>query len=868
MQQAGARLGPYEIESALGAGGMGEVYRARDTRLGRVVALKVLAARLGAVPGQRERFSREARAISSVEHSNICPLYDVGTSGDVDYIVMQFVEGETLADQIARGPIPLPQALALARQIALGLEAAHERGVVHRDLKPANVQVARDGQLKLLDFGLARILDDGAAPLDESAALTAQAPTAAGRVVGTSYYMSPEQARGERVDRRTDVWAFGCVLYEMLSGRRAFDGHSLPDVMAAVVGGEPDWKRLPAATPARVRDVLRLCLRKDASQRLRDVGDARLQLDSDAGADEPAPKAAVGGRSFAARSIPWAIAAAAVAVAGFALSRSRAPREPPGPEMRFSALTNVSGVEAQPSFSPDGRSIAYVSNHGGQWDVYVGLVTGGSPVRVTNEPGLELRPRWSPDGSRIAFGRLGEKGLVDIWVTSALGGEARRIVPNARQPAWSPDGRQIAYSSGGILWLCDANGANPRAVTSAEPLLGHYQPAFSRDGRSLAFVRRRDGPYGELAVADVATGSVRNLTHDGALVLSPVWSPDGRFVYFSSSRGGTLNVWKIAVDTGEPRRITAGVDDDAEIDLSADGKRLVFSSYRANVNLAEVRIQGKTKAVLQWLTTDSARGEHAPKYSPDGRQIAYMSSRSGSEHESIWVMNEDGSQPVRIVEDDRISVLPHWTSDSRDLVYVSRAPGMATWKAELRRVRVTGGAPEVLPIQPFAAAWGDVAPDGRLLVRTSASAAEVIDPRSAERVTVPDVPSEPALSADGKSVSYVVRPEAGDERAGLWAGPLDGQRLRVLPGWVAWSAWTRSGDLLALVARPDFTSDLWRVGRDGRKSLVLQGVPLVFRHQVETNSITRFDAHPDGSRIVMEALESFEADICMIDNVP
>jgi len=265
--------------------------------------------------------------------------------------------------------------------------------------------------------------------------------TAMGMILGTAAYMSPEQAKGRVVDKRADIWAFGCVLYEMLSGRRAFDGHSLPDVMAAVVGGEPDWKRLPAATPARVRDVLRLCLRKDASQRLRDVGDARLQLDSDAGADEPAPKAAVGGRSFAARSIPWAIAAAAVAVAGFALSRARVPREPPAPEMRFSAVTNVSGVEAQPSFSPDGRSIAYVSNHGGQWDVYVGLVTGGSPVRVTNEPGLELRPRWSPDGSRIAFGRLGEKGLVDIWVTSALGGEARRppqTVGRASQVEGSP----------------------------------------------------------------------------------------------------------------------------------------------------------------------------------------------------------------------------------------------------------------------------------------------------------------------------------------------------------------------------------------------------------------------------------------------
>ena len=516
--------------------------------------------------------------------------------------------------------------------------------------------------------------------------------------------------------------------------------------------------------------------------------------------------------------------------------------------MRFSAVTNVAGVEAQPSFSPDGRSIAYVSNHGGQWDVYVGLVTGGSPVRVTNEPSLELRPRWSPDGSRIAFGRLDEKGLIDVWVAPALGGDARRIVPNARQPAWSPDGRQIAYSSGGILWLCDANGANTRAVTSAELPVGHYQPAFSRDGRSLAFVRRRDGPYSELAVADVATGSVRELTHDGALALSPVWSPDGRFVYWSSSRGGTLNVWKIAVDTGEPHRITAGVGDDAEIDLSADGKRLVFSTYRANINLAEVQIQGKTKPALQWLTTDSARGEHGPMYSPDGRQIAYMSSRSGSEHESIWVMNADGSQPVRIVEDDRVSVLPRWTPDSRDLVYVSRTPGMAGWKAELRRLRVTGGAPEVLPIQPFVRPWA-TSPRTRLLVRARPpSVAELIDPRSVRaRGACPTSRAEPALSPDGKCHSVRRRRRGGRRTRRPVVGPSTGS-VRASSGWVAWSAWTSSRGAPALAARPGPPRRL--VAGEPRRSQGPrpQGVPLAFRHQVELNAITRFDAHPDGSQ--------------------
>jgi len=864
MQPAGARLGPYEIEAALGAGGMGEVYRARDTRLGRVVALKVLAARLGAAPGQRERFAREARAISSVEHSNICPLYDVGTSGDVDYIVMQFVEGETLADRIARGPITLPQTLALARQIALGLEAAHERGIVHRDLKPANVQVAPDGQVKLLDFGLARILDDGVAPTDDSTAPTAQAQTAAGRVVGTSHYMSPEQARGERVDRRTDIWAFGCVLYEMLSGRRAFDGHSLPDVMAAVVRGEPDWKRLPSATPARVRDVLRLCLRKDASERLRDVGDARLQLESP-GSDEPLTTAAGVGPARLASLIPWAIAAAALVAAGIAMARSRGTPERPAAGMRFSAVTNFAGVEAQPSFSPDGRSIAYISNRGGQWDVYVGLVSGGSPVRVTNDGNLEQRPRWSPDGSKLAFGRVNEKGLVDIWVVPALGGNARRIITNARYPAWSPDGRQIAYASGGVLWLSDASGANPRAVTRSELPVAHFQPAFSHDGRSLAFLRRRDGPYAELAVVDVATGAVRELTHDRALAQSPAWSPDGRFVYFSSSRGGTLNIWKMSVASGEARLITAGVGEDSELDLARDGTRLVFSTYRANVNLGDARLQGPSLPALRWLTSDSARGEAYPRYSPDGRHIAYFTTQLGAERETIWVMDENGGNPTRLVDDERASVMPRWTPDSEKLVYLSRVPGIVL-EGELRRIPITGGASEFLGVAPFTPLWGDVAPDGRLLVRVSATTAEMVDPRTRERVPVPGVMGEPRWSSDGR-IAYIVRPEEGDELAGLWAG-RPGEARRVLEGWVTFCTWTRAGDLLAVAAKPDIRGDLWRLSPDGRKARVLEGIPLTSRPQNELLAVSRFDVHPDGSRIVFEAFEYFEADISMIENVP
>jgi Tol biopolymer transport system component len=785
---------------------------------------------------------------------------------------MQFVEGETLAEmldvwssQVQGGGLPLDRALGIARQIAEALEAAHDKGIVHRDLKPANIQVARDGQVKLLDFGLARILDDAAPTVGDSAALTQQAPTQAGRVIGTAPYMSPEQARGERVDRRTDIWSFGCVLYEMLSGRMAFAGDSLPDVMAAVVGGEPDWSRLPPATPARVRDVLRLCLRKETSERLRDIGDARLQLDSPA-FDAPGSAAAPSARTpVALRLIPWSLAAASLVVAGLAVTRSRATPERPDTEMRFSAVTNFAGVEAQPSFSPDGRSIAYISNRGGQWDVYVGLVSGGSPVRVTNDGNLEQRPRWSPDGSKLAFGRVNEKGLVDIWVVPALGGNARRIITNARYPAWSPDGRQVTYASGGMLWLSDASGANPRAVTRSELPVAHFQPAFSHDGRSLAFLRRRDGPYAELAVVDVATGAVRELTHDRALALSPVWSPDGRFIYFSSSRGGTLNIWKMSVASGEARLVTAGVGEDAEIDLAHDGTRLVFSTYRANVNLGDARLQGPSLPALRWLTSDSARGEAYPRYSPDGRHIAYFTTKLGAERETIWVMDEDGGNPTRLVDDERASVMPRWTPDSEKLVYLSRVPGIVL-EGELRRIPITGGAPESLGVAPSTPLWGDVAPDGRLLVRVSATSAEIVDTRTRERVPVPGVMGEPRWSYDGR-IAYVVRPEEGDGLAGLWAG-RPGDARRVLEGWVTWCAWTRAGDLLAVAAKPDIRGDLWRLSPDGHKVRVLEGIPLTSRPQNELLAVSRFDVHPDGSRIVFEAFEYFEADISMIENVP
>ncbi len=870
---SGSSIGPYQIEALAGAGAMGEVYRARDTRLNRTVALKILPAHIAAVPGLLQRFEREARAIAAVEHTNICPLYDVGADTGVNFLVMQFIEGETLADRIFRGPIPVRDAIPLAQQIAAGLEAAHAQGIVHRDLKPSNIRLTPDQQVKLVDFGLAKAMSPlSSGATDVSPTISASA-TEAGAILGTAAYMSPEQARGQIVDKRADIWAFGSVLFEMLTGRRAFPGSTVADVLAAVVGRDPDWSALPPATPRRIRDLLRRCLQKDPTRRLRDIGDARIELD-DALTEpvDPLVPAVIAPRLGFSAVMAWVIAALAVLVAAAAVIFPwRTPSRETPSAMRFSIVTNFPGVEAYPSLSPDGRSVAFVSNRDGQWDIYIGLVTGGGLVRLTNDPNAESQPRWSPDGTKLLYSRLNETGLQDIWVAPAFPGTARRLIPNAFSPGWSADGRRIVYSSANSIWICDGDGGNTRTITKPEPPpILQYQPALSRSGQSVVFIRRRTGPRSEMALADVATGTVRSLTVDDALALSPVWSPDDRYVYFSSSRGGTMNIWRMTVATAEAVQITAGQGDDVEIDLSRDGKRLVFSSNRGAMNLAEVSLLPSSLGQRKWLTRELSRSVSAPRYSPDGQRIAYFTNRIAAEREGIWVMDVGGENATQLVEDGRTNIYPRWSPDGQHLFFYSRAPGSMESSADLRRVALVGGAPQLLPISawfPFWG-WGDIGRDGRLLYRTSETAGELFDPRTNRREPVTDLLGDPQWSGDGRSFAYAVRAGApGDAvKPGLWISGLGETRRQLFEGWVVWFAWNASGDLFFIEGRPDFKGILWRISPAGQQTMVLKEVPF-FRRPIDASWVARFDVHPDGRRIVVEGLESYEADIGMIDNV-
>ena len=892
----GTRLGPYEITAQVGVGGMGEVYRATDTNLKRAVAIKVLPESVAADAERMARFQREAEILASLNHPNIAAIYGLERSGGTTALVMELVEGPTLADRIAQGAIPIDEALPIAKQIADALEAAHERGIIHRDLKPANIKVREDRTVKVLDFGLAKAMAAGAGSkehdpayvLSQSPTTTTPAMTQAGVILGTAAYMSPEQARGKPVDKRADIWAFGCVLYETLTRRATFAGQTVSDTIAHILEREPDWQALPKTTPAGVRVLLRRCLQKDASRRLQHIGDARVELEEALG-PPLVSEAAADLKAAASGSRPWRwIVGAGLAglvvgslVVGGAMWQRR-PAAPARAPMRFSAVTNFAGVEAQPSLSPDGRSVVFVSNRGGQFGLWVGLVTGGSLIPVTpNDRNLKARPRYSPDGTRIAYARLNEQGLWDVWVVPALGGNTRRILANASDPAWSPDGRWIAYAdrSTNRIWMCDSNGANARPLTPSAPDLPHREPAFSRDGQRLAFVRRSGGPYGELAVADVATGNVRHLTEDNALVLSPVWSPDDAFIYFSSSRGGTMNIWKLSAEGGEPEQITAGQGDDADLDLSADGKRLVFSSYRMNINLAEVGLNTPAQpGKFKWLTTDSARGEIYPAYSPDGKHIAYFTNRNGAENEGIWVMETDGANAVQLVGDERVNIMPRWMGDSETLVYGSAGDGADTnvpgAQTDFRSVKLSRTVRQILPVRGRAPDVFDVARDGRLVYFSPDDSVQVFN-LATQQIT--KLEAVKRLSGDvlgfrwspsGKSLAYLVNPlQENDSEAGVWVYNLEGMPRQAFRGWVVDFNWVTDDEMLVLQGTPDLAGRLVQVHLNGTPDTQIPASIQIRLTYLEDFFAANFDIHPDRRRVVTTVFELHEADIGMIENV-
>jgi eukaryotic-like serine/threonine-protein kinase len=583
---------------------MGQVYRARDTRLDRDVAIKVLPELFARDPEWLARFEREAKSVAQLSHPNILGIFDFGqTSSGVDgqsrevtYAVMELLEGETLRERVAQGPIPPRKAIEFGIQIANGLAAAHDKGIVHRDLKPDNLFLTRGDRVKILDFGLAKTTFQ--APSDVTAAGVA---TAAGLVMGTVGYMAPEQVRGQAVDHRSDIFAFGAVLYEMLAGRRAFGGDSPADTISAILNTDPpDFETERGAIPPALERIVRRCLEKKPELRFQSAQDLAFALDTistrSSGATAAVPVAGRPPRRQRTGSRgSWPGWQAVLAIAGW-IQAARAPAAE-APWELFTAVTDMAGVETTPSLSPDGTTVAYATRAHGSWDIYAQRVGGRVAVPIAADPNHdESGPAYSPDGQRIAYHRVTGGGA--IFVAGVTGEAARRLTNFGFHAAWSPDSQQIAFTTEEILdpysrfgdsalWVVDAAGGEPRQVEGAGDAA---QAAWSPSGTRIAYWSNTGGQR-DLYTVPAGGGTRVAVTSDAPLDWSPAWSRDGRYLYFASDRGGSMNLWRIAIDeaSGEPRGrpepVTTGVQASAEMPaFSGDGARLAFRSRVSATN--------------------------------------------------------------------------------------------------------------------------------------------------------------------------------------------------------------------------------------------------------------------------------------------
>jgi serine/threonine-protein kinase len=594
--------------------------------------------------------------------------------------------------------------MPIARQIAEALECAHEHGIVHRDLKPANVKVKDDGTVKVLDFGLAKAAEPvGVARLANSPTFTSPAMTERGMILGTAAYMAPEQARGKPVDHRADIWAFGVIVFEMLTGRQLFAGETVSDTLAAVLREEIRWPELPPI-PAPLRRLLERCLQKDPKRRLHSIGDALLDLDDAIAAPAPAASGPVASVNPWPARLGWMAAAIAGSVAlWLSIAGSRAPAREARWE-RFTQVTDTEGEETEPSISPDGKSIAYASRVRGSWDVYVQRIGGRNPLVVAGDPDRdESAPAFSPDGQTIAYNEA--QGTGGIFVAGATGESSRRLTDFGFDPTWSPDGRHIAFDTERIsnpytrlstsgLWVVDLAGGPPRKLDEGDAA----QPAWSPSGARIAFWSVHGGQR-DLYTIPAAGGSRVAVLEDAPLDWSPAWAPDGRFLYFASDRGGSMNIWRIAIDersgraAGAPEAVTAGVQSSiARPSFSADGSRLAFRSRTESVNPVALPFDPVTGRTGTPVVLGSHTGTLVPTdVSRDGRRLLFTN--LGERQEDVFISASDGTGLRRVTDDVARDRMPTWMPDGRILFYSNRGGRWEAWS-----IGADGGG-----LQPFAA---------------------------------------------------------------------------------------------------------------------------------------------------------------------
>ena len=794
----GHTIGHFEILEKLGEGGMGVVWKARDARLDRLVAVKVLPADKVNNPERKRRFVQEAKAASALNHPNIITIYEILSGDGVDCIVMEFVRGKTLDHLITRKGLRTAETLKYAIQITDALAKAHAAGIVHRDLKPGNIMVNDDGLVKVLDFGLAKLTEPEEA-VDDDATRTIRAETVEGVILGTACYMSPEQAEAKKVDARSDIFAFGSVLYEMVTGQRAFRGDSKMSVLAAILHEEPaPVGKLTAGVPRDLEKIIARCLRKEPARRFQHMDDLKVALEelkeeSESGHWEPLTATPVRGRMPRRSWIVAVILLIGLAVAFY----SRTPRsQEPAPSLV--PLTSYSGDEQQPVFSPDGNQVAFSWN-GGQkdnYDIWVKLIDSPTPLRLTRDPSQDGYPAWSPSGRSIAFLRQLSTGVQypgnAVMLIPAIGGPERKVAeigsgPFApgllAKPDWSPDEKWLAVSDRSesqqrtSVYLANVETGERRRMTSPpEGVLGDSAPVFSSDGRRLAFVRRLASTTSQIYVLELTgdlapKGEPVPLTHDARTNFSPVWTLDGKDIVYTSGAGLVNSLWRIRASGSErPKPLPFG-ENGSHPAIARVGNRLAFQRDVNDINIWRLDLTKPGTIPVPLIA--STRLDSNPQYSLDGKQLAFASDRSGNWE--IWTAGADGSNPVQVTHLGGANAgTPRWSPDGQRIAFDWNVRG----HFDVYTISLNGGSPQPITDAETESHIPSYSHDGKWIYFSSSRSgrSEIWKAPAAggPAVQVTRNGGHVALeSADGKLL-YYTHTESMNPNTPLWSMPVEG----------------------------------------------------------------------------------------------
>ena len=890
----GRSLGGYYLQALLGAGGMGEVYRARDAKLQRDVAIKILPRAFTSDPDRLARFEREARMLASLNHPNICAIYGLEEADGVRFLILELVEGETLAHELAEvsrlhsgGPgLPLRDVLPIARQIVEALDVAHEKGIIHRDLKPANISVTPDGVVKILDFGLAKTVHaDGSAPnLTTQAPVSAEGGRRGGAVLGTAAYMSPEQARGLPVDKRTDIWAFGCVLYEMLTGRVTFAGDTVSDSIAKILEREPDWTALPAATPATIRRLLLHCLAKEPKQRLRDIGDVRIEINA---IDEVLPGISeeTGGSHAPATTrwtlMPWVAVVALAAGVGVWQARGPVATANPLANARFTPLTNWEGTEESAEISPDGRFVAFLADKEGEFDLWWSQVGTGEFKNLTQDipkldaPGILRTSGFSGDGADVWFGRVGEP----LLRMAQTGGMLRAfLAEDAKAPSWTLDGSRLVYFTqtrdGDLLSVADRTGgdahqieitaADVRASFGIADTVHNHNPVWSPDNQWIYFVRGFVREWNQKDEMDIwrvrpSGGPAERLT-DMNTSITFLAALDSRTLLFIAREadGSGPWLWSLDVSRRVAHRVSSGLEQYTSVAASRDGRRVVATRANPTSSLWSVPI-------LDRPAEDSVAKPYAAQNTPalaprfGATALFYLSARGTDD--GLWSFKEGKSFEILKGADGPLLEQPAPSPDGRRVAVVRKREG----KHHLTIMSSNGT--ESRTFAPSIDTYGtaDWSPDSTWIVTGGKDAEGLAGlfmiPVEGEHAGEPirlaqGVATNPVWAPDGNVIVYSgpfakgqvslfgVRPDRT---------PVELPAVRVSPGGYRF---LRNGTGLVYLPRPE-SLDFWLLDLVTKQSRQLTRL-------TNKGSIRGFDITPDGKHIVFDRSRQ-NSDIVFID---